>query len=103
MTRNEIDWLSGQVEFWDLDRVDLTRATAAQEDDLKEDLAQIAYPGGVTLDVGWYRGAFGVLVVANGNWDRPLFRAYVGLSDLADAISRAVRVADSTARNSRHR
>ena len=65
--------------FWDLDGLDEAHPLPAQADELQEDLAQVEYPGGVVLDIGWYpefseRGAFNVYVVSNDDWDHPLFQ-----------------------------
>ena len=107
MLRDEVDWLSGEVEFWDLDGVDVASDVAQQR--LKEDLAQVAYPNGIVLDIGWYcdgreeeegTGAFGVIVAMGGEWQKPLFDARVRPDQLVATIHRAVALADSTARNS---
>ena len=54
MISDSFDWKTGRVVFWDLDPVDESRPPADQTEHLKEDLAQIEYPAGVILDVGWY-------------------------------------------------
>jgi hypothetical protein len=79
LKRQEIDWRSGRVVFWELDLVDASRPLADQLDGLKEDLAQVEYPGGIVLDVGWYpefskEGEFVVTLVKNADWDRPLMQ-----------------------------
>lgn len=80
MKASDIDWKSGNVRFWDLAVLAEGNPVAAQAHELKEDLAQIEYPCGVALDVGWYPsfaadGAFTVMVVRNERWDEPLFCA----------------------------
>ena len=47
---------------------------------LREDLLQVEYKAGAyVLDVGWYpsgdeTGAFGIVIVENGDWESPLYR-----------------------------
>ncbi|WP_412028809.1 hypothetical protein [Deinococcus yunweiensis] len=60
-----IDFSPGQIVY----------AEATPE--LKEDLLQVVYPDGQTLDVGWYpegdpKGEYRILVVSDGDWDTPL-------------------------------
>lgn len=85
MNKESFDWKSGNVVFWDLDRINELIPLSEQIDDLKEDLAQIAFPGGIVLDLGWYpsfdpRGQFRVTIVQDGVWERPVFQA--GAKDL---------------------
>ena len=47
-----------------------------QADHLQEDLAQIIFPNGLLLDVGWYRarrdvGMFVISVISYGDWENP--------------------------------
>ena len=79
MISDDFDWKTGTVVFWDLDTVDESRPLADQAEHLKEDLAQIEYPAGVILDVGWYpefaaTGNFVVCVVRQGEWEQPVFQ-----------------------------
>ena len=59
--------------------MDPSRSLQDQREDLKEDLAQVRYLNGLIVDVGWYPefsedGQFTVRVVADADWERPLFR-----------------------------
>lgn len=74
------DWKSGEVVSWDLDWIDEANPLSEEIDHLKEDLAQITFPGGKVLDLGWYpsfdpRGEFRVLVIQDGDWESPVFQA----------------------------
>jgi hypothetical protein len=74
------DWRSGRVIHWDLSFIDVARPTAEQTVYLKEDLAQVAYPDDIVIDVGWYpefrrNGRFVVSVVRRQDWERPLMQA----------------------------
>lgn len=79
MSPLEINWGEGHVQFWDLDAIDERRPLAEQVAELKEDLAQVEYPSGVVLDVGWYPsfsadGSFVVCIALPDEWDQPLFQ-----------------------------
>lgn len=95
----DFDIHPGTVTYWALESVAADRPAIEQLDQLKEDLAQIAYPGGSLLDIGWYPefsrdGAFVVAVVRNGDWDEPVFREEcVNLEDLQRIVARAKQVA----------
>jgi hypothetical protein len=99
MRREEVDWRSGDVVFWDLGELDLTQPLASQVDELKEDLAQIAFAGEVILDVGWYPsfnadGQFVVRVVHSSDWDTPLFLERTAEAPaLCSCLQRAVEIA----------
>ena len=80
MDQASFDWKSGTIAFWDLDQIDEASPVSEQIDHLKEDLAQITYPGGIVLDLGWYpsfdlQGEFKVTVVQNDDWESPIFQA----------------------------
>lgn len=99
MNPDRIEWGTGQIQHWNLAFLDEARPLAAQVLELKEDLAQVAYPSRVILDIGWYPefsegGAFEVCVVRNDEWDKPLFRTRCStIAALLDAISEAVALA----------
>lgn len=100
MDADEFDWRSGRVVAWDLAAIDRRRPLALQAALLKEDLAQVEHPGGTVIDVGWYPefqedGAFLVLVVAGGEWERPLARRRCAtIDELARALANAVALAE---------
>src|SRR5262245_20214638 len=52
MNPSTFDWKSGTVDFWDLNEIDEAKPLGDQIDHLKEDLAQIRFPGGIVLDLG---------------------------------------------------
>jgi len=99
MSPAEIDWKVGQVRFWDLGAIDDRLPLADQALKLKEDLAQIEYPSGVILDVGWYPefsvdGNFIVLVAPPGEWERPLFNKIARtMVDLKERLTEGVQIA----------
>lgn len=86
MKSNELDWKSGRLVFWDLDLLDTKKSLADQLDELKEDLVQVDYPGGLLLDAGWYpefceSGLFVVKVVRDFNWENLLFEVNANTID----------------------
>lgn len=99
MISDNFDWKTGTVVFWDLDAIDESRPPADQAEHLKEDLAQIEYPAGIILDVGWYpefaaTGNFVVCVVQQGDWERPLFQKHAfTIEDLKARIGEGIRIA----------
>lgn len=103
MKREQVDWHSGRVVFWDLDFFDAKIPLEVQIDDLKEDLAQILYPHGVLIDIGWYpefalSGAFVVRVVRETKWDEPLLlEEYKSADELLKGLVRTVLVAEQSA------
>jgi hypothetical protein len=98
--RDAIDWKNGCVTFWDLDSVDPDSPLADLEA-LKEDLAQVAFPTDVLVDVGWYpecssNGSFRILVVRGSSWNLPVTTASARTGrGLVRALNRAVRTAES--------
>lgn len=54
MRSDEFDWKSGHVVAWDLDGLEDRVPLGRQLGELKEDLAQIHFPGERAVDVGWY-------------------------------------------------
>lgn len=94
-----VDWHSGEVLFWDLDFLDPLKPLMDQLDDLKEDLAQVRYRGGVIVDVGWFPelscdGGFVVSVVRESDWDQPLFREdHRSVDGLVACLREAVHLA----------
>jgi len=106
MHPEQVDWDCGEVAFWDLYFLDPEKHLAAQNDDLKEDLAQIIYPDSVILDVGWYpefseEGEFVVRVAREGKWNKPLFEeSHKTTQGLLRCLREAVMVATSRSRRS---
>lgn len=100
MQARDIEWRSGTVAHWDLSSIDEGRELDAQVKELKEDLAQVQYPGDVVIDVGWYpefsiKGAFVVTVVEHGRWDAPLMKERCRTTaQLRDLLRKAVSVAE---------
>ena len=103
MQVSEVDWRDGQITSWSMDTVDLARGFEAQVDELTEDLAQVSYPSGKIIDVGWYpsmseEGAFVVTVVSNEDWESPISRVRCASAfELLQAIDDAIIVASSAA------
>ena len=102
MLAAEINWNDGQVRYWNLDLVDLSRSLEAQADELTEDLAQVVYPGGMLLDIGWYPsmavdGNFVVTVIRNEDWESPIFKVSCASGNqLQEAIGAAIVAASTT-------
>jgi len=103
MLPDVIAWSVGEVIFWDLVFLDLARPLSEQVDNLKEDLAQVRFPRGLLIDVGWYPecsrdGAFVVRVVRDADWDNPLFlERHSKVEGLLRSLQRAVVIADANA------
>lgn len=102
MKREEFNWRSGTVVHWDMDDLDLNRPVHDQSRIVDEDLAQVVYPSGRILDIGWYGrpGRVLVLVVSGRtpeDWDRPTFRRSCGsIATLQKAVVAAIEVAEGT-------
>lgn len=100
MRREDIEWRSGKVVFWDLDFLELEKPIDQQLDDLKEDLAQAEYAGDLVLDVGWYpsfskEGSFVVRVVSIHDWDTPLYLGrFATAAELLASLPQAVAAAE---------
>ena len=101
MSPDVLDWKRGRVTYWDLHEFDAARPLAEQRILLKEDLAQVHYPCGVLLDVGWYgytNGSFGVRVILDRDWENPRFlRECADAAALMQAMAAAIDVADRLA------
>jgi hypothetical protein len=99
MKRDEFDWSGGRVTYWELDAVDPAAPFDAQRDELKEDLAQVRFEGGLILDIGWYpqhapEGRFVIVVVREEEWDPPIARFEArGRAELDDAVRRGIAAA----------
>jgi hypothetical protein len=104
MMSGNFDWQTGRVVFWGLKAIDESRPLADQMEHLKEDLAQIEYPAGIVLDVGWYpefdaTGNFVVCVVQQGDWEQPLFQTSASTAeDLNATIVEGIRIATARGR-----
>jgi len=100
MISGNFDWRTGAVVFWDLDCLDESQPLSDQTEHLKEDLAQVEYPDGIVLDIGWYpefaaTGNFVVCVVQQGDWEQPLFKqSAVTIEDLKATIVAGIRIAE---------
>jgi hypothetical protein len=104
MDAREIDWRSGEVRYWALDEIDVDAPLSRQLEHLQEDLAQAAFGAHIVIDLGWYpagsiNGAFGLVVVRNGDWTNPLLHErFTSLRALRDRLEGAVRFAERAAR-----
>lgn len=98
MRPEQFEWGTGVVRQWDLATFDPERPPYPH--DLKEDLAQIEYPAGVVIDIGWYpefdrSGTFTLVVVENQDWEVPRYRTRCSsVAALCRAIPEAVRAAE---------
>jgi hypothetical protein len=99
---SDIDWRSGRVDFWDMQNIRLDVPFREQVSALQEDLAQVSYPSGRLVDVGWYPqsspdGAFCVMVIGDGGWEAPVLSLIAqSPQQLLSAIERAVKRAERT-------
>ena len=94
MKQNDIDWKSGKVIYWDLESVDPEKPTVDPEKPtkdqllvLKEDLAQVNYPGNLLLD------RFQVILIVSGLLFSPMAAL---LSARIRPVFRALRALPST-------
>jgi hypothetical protein len=101
MKLSDIKIKSGNVEHWALDAVNAEKPLAEQLRELKEDLAQISFPRGLVVDVGWYpefarTGSFQVSLIQSGDWDHSLrqFHAFT-VSELIRHVNQAIHFAES--------
>jgi len=101
MDANEFSFGPGKVEQWDLAAIDGASPVAPDAtDELKEDLAQISFPNGLVVDVGWYPefsalGRFVVVVVHKSDWVNPLLKRECSSGN---ALKEAIRDATAFAR-----
>lgn len=92
----EIDIGKGKIEYNDLE-FNLLEPFNNQLDNLKEDLLQVSYPGGLILDIGWFpsfdeNGEFQIRVIENNNWDEPRYYSEAKSTDkLKSEIKNAVQ------------
>ena len=99
MEAREFDWHNGHVLHWDLGPITREKAIELQYDDLKEDLAQVAFGASVLLDVGWYpdfspEGRFVIVVVRDQEWEEPILRLECkDVAGLYQALRAAIEVA----------
>jgi hypothetical protein len=105
MKSESIEWRSGKVTYWDLDSLDPGKPLSEQFDELKEDLAQVRFPGDVVLDVGWYPessldGSFSVRIVHDSDWDTLLFvEESASVAELLTCLPRAIAAAEAAGRS----
>lgn len=101
MLATAFNWHAGQVRYWNLDSIDLERSLTVQVDELTKDLAQVVYPGGIILDIGWYPamdidGSFVVSVIDNEDWEAPKMNASCSCApELVTVIRAAIAVASA--------
>ena len=94
MNYNKLNFYSGNLIYWDLDDLDLTKKFIHQIDILKEDLAQIAYPNNILLDLGWYpsfdaTGSFVLTLIKDENWDTPIEKSELcNIEELINSIEK---------------
>lgn len=104
MEPNDLDWKSGRVTYWDMGTILLDIPLADQLSELKEDLAQIWYPNGLLIDIGWHpefseEGVFLVTLIKDKDWEAPLMReACASAPALLNALSKAVQAAEQERR-----
>lgn len=100
MKQSNLDWKSGTVVHWDMESIDLNTPLGDQLTELKEDLAQISFPGGLLIDVGWYpefskEGFFLVTVIKGEDWEEPLMKETCSSATaLLSALSKAISIAE---------
>ena len=76
---------------------DPSKPLESQVDILREDMFQVSYVAGHTIDVGWYpsfetSGSFRVFLVHNDDWEKPVEDIKVKTyRDLVDNVGRLVR------------
>lgn len=89
------------VSYWDMD--DIAVGEPLESWAMKEDLAQAVLRPGLVVDIGWYSdgdagGSLVVMVVADSDWERPVFREAAGdLRELVGVTKRAVAAALASA------
>ena len=100
MKQSKLNWKSGRVVYWDMESVDLDIPLVNQLSELKEDLAQISFPSGLLIDIGWYPefsedGGFLVTVVRAEDWEEPLMKETCSSApSLLCALSKAICIAE---------
>lgn len=91
----------GQVVYDDISFLPDEFDPALYDDYLKEDLLQIVFDGGWTLDVSWRPsfdrdGAFHIWLVRDDDWETPVLRLMEsGVLPVKQAMARAVAIVDN--------
>lgn len=96
------DWGSA-TEIWGyaLDRLDECQDLVRQQRYLSEDIAQVKFPNGKLIDVGWYHRTkdtegFGVFIIGPGGWDEPeWYRSADNLAELRKVIREAIDLVEA--------
>ena len=59
---------------------------------LSEDMLQVTYPGGYTLDLGWYGSSNGyvIYIIKDENWETPVKKVHTGFYSLKEILENAV-------------
>ena len=76
-TEMKITFRTGNIVYNEL-KIDFEKPLAAQENCLLEDLLQVEFSKGYSLDVGWYpefdlSGNFKIQLIQNGDWENPVY------------------------------
>lgn len=99
MNKNIFEVENGNITYWGLDTIRLDISTNAQLQELKEDLAQINFNNGRSVDIGWYpefssAGQFLIHVINDGEWDFPVIQIkFSQIEMLVPVINFAILVA----------
>lgn len=78
---------------WDLSEKDFL---GNQADLLHEDLIQITFRGGYTIDIGWYPehnldGSFNCFLIRNQDWANPIYKFELGtISEVEDWVDEMI-------------
>ena len=77
-TWTKVDFLSGKV-VW-------------MEDALQEDMLQVEYQNGFTLDMGWYENEYIIYIIQDFEWGTPMIRYTTqDASDLFELLTKAIK------------
>lgn len=99
-----VDFLDGIVFLNDLINLDLTKKSYEQEFELKEDLFQVNFNDGYTIDLGWYNGGmdgtFKLFIVKDEDWGSPIwYKAFEDIMIINNALFEAMKVIKEERKN----
>lgn len=75
--------------------------TDFSQENLREDMLQVIYPGDYLLDVGWYGTSRGYIisVIRNQDWENPVASARKGFYELHEAVICAIEMIEKLSKD----
>ncbi|MEQ0220496.1 hypothetical protein J1F62_06385 [Klebsiella michiganensis] len=101
---DKISELNAAYDIYDeLSDLDFNKTISEEVNKLDEDLLQITFINGNTLDIGWYpafeeEGEFIIQIISNENWEEPIFKssAHWNINELNEKFEEALNICLAT-------